>query len=259
MQLDSTNHFALYPSLRGRVIVVTGGASGIGAAMVEQFALQGSRVAFLDLARELAAELVNRLRAVPHAPLFFSCDVTDVARLRGALADIERRLGPVGVLVNNAASDDRHDFERVTPDYWDERMAVNLRHYFFATQAVVPAMRSAGGGSVINLGSIAWVIPSTGLPIYVTAKAAIVGLTRTLAHELGASRIRVNCIMPGAILTERQRRLWMTPEYLAEILGRQALKRELMPEEVARLALFLAADDSAAITNQSYVIDGGWV
>jgi D-xylose 1-dehydrogenase len=179
--------------------------------------------------------------------------------LRAALGEAERRLGPVRVLVNNAASDDRHDFGRVTPEYWDERMAVNLRHYFFATQAVVPAMRGAGGGSVINLGSIAWVIPSTGLPIYVTAKAAIVGLTRTLAHELGASSIRVNCIMPGAIMTERQRRLWMTPEYLAEILGRQALKRELMPEEVARLALFLAADDSAAITNQSYVIDGGWV
>jgi D-xylose 1-dehydrogenase len=257
--MDRTNHFALYPSLRDRVIVVTGGASGIGAAMVEQFAWQGSQVAFLDIARELAAELVDRLGPVAHAPLFFSCDVTDIAALRAALGEIERRLGPVGVLVNNAANDDRHDFARVTPEYWDERMAVNLRHYFFATQAVVPAMRVAGGGSVINLGSIAWVVPSTGFPVYVTAKAAIVGLTRTLAHELGASGIRVNCIMPGAILTERQRRLWITPEYLAEIVGRQALKRELTPQEVARLALFLAADDSAAITNQSYVIDGGWV
>lgn len=240
-------------------MVVTGGASGIGAAMVEQFALQGSRVAFLDIDREAAAELVNRLGAVLHIPLFFSCDVTDIPRLRAALGEVECRLGPVRVLVNNAASDDRHAFAQVTPEYWDERMTVNLRHYFFATQAVAPAMKGAGGGSVINLGSIAWVIPSTGLPVYVTAKAAIVGLTRTLAHELGASDIRVNCIMPGAIMTERQRRLWMTPEYLAEILRRQALKRELRPEEVARLALFLAADDSAAITNQSYVIDGGWV
>jgi NAD(P)-dependent dehydrogenase (short-subunit alcohol dehydrogenase family) len=257
--LDRSNQFALYPSLRDRVIAVTGGASGIGAAMVEQFAWQGSRVAFLDIAREPAAELVNRLAAVPHVPSFFSCDVTDIAALRAAFGEVERRLGPVRVLVNNAASDDRHDFAGVTPEYWDERMAVNLRHYFFATQAVVPGMRGAGGGSVINLGSIAWVVPSTRLPVYVTAKAAIVGLTRTLAHELGASSIRVNCIMPGAIMTARQRRLWVTPEYLAEVLGRQALKRELMPEEVARLALFLAADDSAAITNQSYVIDGGWV
>jgi NAD(P)-dependent dehydrogenase (short-subunit alcohol dehydrogenase family) len=163
------------------------------------------------------------------------------------------------VLVNNAARDDRHKFADVTPEYWDERMAINLRHHFFAIQAVVPRMAAAGGGSIINMSSIAWKIPSTGLPAYVTAKAAIVGLTRTIAHELGAFNIRVNCVLPGAIATERQRRLWYTPEYLEEILSAQALKRTLVPEDVARLVLFLAADDSEAITNQSYVIDGGWV
>jgi D-xylose 1-dehydrogenase len=161
--------------------------------------------------------------------------------------------------VNNAASDDRHTFAEVTPEYWDERMAVNLRHQFFATQAVAPGMAAAGGGSIINMSSIAWMIPSTGLPAYVTAKAGIVGLTRTLARELGGANIRVNCVLPGAIMTERQRRLWMTPEYLAEIMQRQSLKRELMPEEVARLVMFLAADDSAGITGQNFVIDGGWV
>lgn len=258
--VDQTDNFAVYPSLRDRVILVTGGASGIGAAIVEQFALQGSRVAFLDVAAEPAAELVEKLgSAGPHAPLFRACDLTDIAALRAAVAHVEARLGPVTVLVNNAANDDRHNFYEVTPEYWDERMAVNLRHHFFATQAVAPGMGAAGGGSVINMGSIAWVIPSTGLPAYVTAKAAIVGLTRTLAHELGAAGIRVNCVMPGAVMTERQRRLWMSPEYLAEILSRQALKRQLLPREVARLVLFLAADDSSAITNQSYIIDGGWV
>jgi NAD(P)-dependent dehydrogenase (short-subunit alcohol dehydrogenase family) len=182
-----------------------------------------------------------------------------MANLKTAIAQIESQLGPVRVLVNNAASDDRHNFAEVTPEYWDERMAVNLRHQFFTTQAVAPGMAAARGGSIINMSSIAWMIPSTGLPAYVTAKAGIVGMTRTLARELGASNIRVNCVLPGAIMTERQRRLWMTPAYAAEIMQRQSLKRELLPEDVARLVLFLAADDSAAITGQSYVIDGGWV
>ncbi len=253
-------HFATYPSLRDRVVIVTGGGSGIGAAFVEHFALQGARVGFLDVAAEVSRALVDSLAPrAAHAPLFLECDLLDVAALRAALAEAALRLGPARVLVNNAASDDRHRFEDVTPAYWDERMAVNLRHYFFATQALAPAMAAAGGGSIVNLGSIAWVIPSTGLPAYVTAKAGIVGLTRTLAHELGGRRIRVNCVMPGAIATERQKRLWLTPEYRAEIQARQALKRDLAPEDVARLVLFLAADDSDAITSQSYVVDGGWV
>jgi NAD(P)-dependent dehydrogenase (short-subunit alcohol dehydrogenase family) len=196
---------------------------------------------------------------VPHIPLFVPCDVTDIAALRAALARIAGELGTVTVLVNNAASDDRHTTAEITPEYWDERLAVNLRHQFFAIQAVIEAMTAAGGGSIINISSISWLIPSTRQAAYITAKAGIVGLTRTLAHELGPANIRVNCVLPGAIMTERQRRLWVTPEYSAQIRQSQALKRDLVPEDVARLILFLAADDSSAITSQSYIVDGGWV
>lgn len=251
--------FASYPSLRDRVVLITGGGSGIGASVVERFALQGARVAFLDRDEKHSRDLVSKLTRVPHPPLFVSCDLTDIHALRVCIQNIQAELGAVRVLVNNAASDDRHKFAEVTPEYWDERMTVNLRHYFFATQAVVPGMSAAGGGSIINMSSIAWIIPSTGLPAYVTAKAGIVGLTRTLAHELGEKNIRVNAVLPGAILTERQRKLWWTPEYETKVMASQALKRPLTPEEVARLVLFLAADDSSAITNQSYIIDGGWV
>jgi NAD(P)-dependent dehydrogenase (short-subunit alcohol dehydrogenase family) len=251
---------ARYPSLRDAVVLITGGAAGIGAAMVEQFALQRARVAFLDVADESASRLVQQINApgiLP--PEYVRCDLTNIADLRSAIAKAEKRNGPVRILVNNAANDDRHNFGDVTVEYWDERMAVNLRHQFFAIQAVAPAMKKAGGGSVINMSSISWMIPSTGLPAYVTAKAGIIGLTRTMSKELGPANIRVNAISPGAIMTERQRRLWMTPEYVTEIIHHQSLKRELMPDEVAKLALFLASDDSSAITGQNFVIDGGWV
>jgi D-xylose 1-dehydrogenase len=258
--MSNNRIYARYPSLQDKVILVTGGASGIGASMVEHFAAQGARVAFLDLDESSAAKLLETLpREGTHTPLFLNCDLTDIAALRSAIRDIAGKLGTVNVLVNNAARDDRHKTSEVTPEYWDERMAVNLRHQFFATQAVVPGMTRAGGGSIINMSSISWIIPSTGLPAYVTAKAGIVGLTRTLSRELGGSNIRVNCVLPGAIMTERQRRLWMTPDYLAEIMKVQALKRELMPEDVARFVLFLAADDSSMITGQSFIVDGGWV
>src|SRR6202041_3626546 len=225
--------------------------------MVEEFALQVAKVSFLDLAAESAEELIRSLEGrSAHTPRFLRCDITEISALRWAIREIENHFGPTRVLINNAANDDRHDVSEVTPEYWDDRMNVNLRHHFFAIQALSPGMSSVGGGSIINMSSIAWMIPSTGLPAYVTAKAGIVGLTRTLARELGGSNIRVNCVSPGAIMTERQRRLWMTPEYLAEIMQRQSLKRELMPGEVARLVLFLASDDSSGITGQSYVIDG---
>jgi NAD(P)-dependent dehydrogenase (short-subunit alcohol dehydrogenase family) len=191
--------------------------------------------------------------------LFVPCDLTDISALQMALATIEEQLGAVEILVNNAGNDTRHSIEEVTPESWDRCIAVNLKQQFFMAQAVIPGMRRAGRGSIINMSSICWMIPSTNAPVYIAAKAAIVGMTRTLAHELGPAGIRVNCILPGAILTERQRRLWLTPEYEAEIIAAQALKRLILPEEVARLALFLAADDSSAITNQSYIIDGGWV
>jgi len=256
----STDIFATYPSLRDRVVLITGGASGIGAVLVEQFALQGARVAFLDISVKSATRLLDKLsgRSI-HDPIFIECDLTDIAALQRSISEVASKSGAIRVLVNNAADDERHDFAEVTPEFWDHRMNVNLRHHFFAIQAVASGMSAAGGGSIINMSSIAWMIPSTGMPAYVAAKAAIVGLTRTMARELGPAAIRVNCVAPGAISTERQRRLWHTKEYLAEIKARQCLKRELMPEDVARLVLFLASDDSSAITNQSYVIDGGWV
>jgi NAD(P)-dependent dehydrogenase (short-subunit alcohol dehydrogenase family) len=252
--------YGSYPSLHGRVVVVTGGASGIGEKIVEQFAAQGARVAFLDIQSESATRLVSKIAANGEIePYFQQCDLTDIDALRVCIQSIMARFDTIDVLVNNAGNDARHSVEDVTSQYWDRSMAVNLKHQFFVSQAVIPAMKKAGRGSIINMSSISWVIPSTGLPVYVTAKAAIVGLTRTLAHELGRDNIRVNCVLPGAILTERQAQLWYTDAYKAEILSGQALKRMISPEEVARLVLFLAADDSSAITSQSYVIDAGWV
>jgi len=252
--------FASYPSLRGRVVVVTGGANGIGEQIVKQFAKQGANVAFLDIQKEAGMQLVTQISANGDPqPYFLPCDLTDITALRNSIQSVIAKFKTVDVLVNNAGNDARHSVEDVTPEYWDRSIAVNLKHQFFVSQAVIPVMKKAGRGSIINLSSISWVIPSTGLPVYVTAKAAIVGLTRTLAHELGADNIRVNCVLPGAILTERQKQLWFSDAYKAEILRGQALKRMILPEEVARLVLFLAADDSSAITNQSYVIDGGWV
>lgn len=258
--MNRTELFASYPSLRHRVIVISGGASGIGEALVEAFAVQHAQVVFLDIQDAVAEGLLRRIKAAGHVtPAYYPCDLTDIPALEAVMSNVLDRFATVDVLVNNAGNDSRHSIEEVTSDYWDRLMAVNLKHQFFMAKAVIPAMKKASRGSIINMSSIGWVIPSTRLPVYVTAKAAIVGMTRTLAHELGADNIRVNCVLPGAILTERQRKLWFTEAYKAEILSRQALKRMLLPEEVARLVLFLAAEDSSAITNQSYVIDGGWV
>ena len=257
---DKNAQFARYPSLKGRAVLVTGGATGIGAALVEHFARQGARVAFFDVQDEPAQHLAALLGAEGcTVPLFLHCDLTDLAALEQAARQAIAALGTVDVLVNNAANDQRHTIEQVTPEYWDRSMAINLRPQFFMAQAVLPAMRAGGRGSIINMSSISWLIPSTGVPLYATAKAAIVGMTRTLAHELGPLGIRVNAVLPGAIATERQQQLWYTPEYKAEILASQALKFDILPDDVARLALFLAADDSRAITNQSYVVDGGWI
>jgi NAD(P)-dependent dehydrogenase (short-subunit alcohol dehydrogenase family) len=252
--------FATYPSLVDRPVLITGGGAGIGASLVEHFTLQGARVAFLDIAEEPSQELIAGLAdRCRHRPVFRQCDVTDIASLRSTIDRVMALSGAPRVLVNNAGSDDRHQFAEVTPEYWDERIATNLKHQFFAAQAVALAMKAAGGGSIINMSSIAWMIPSPDLPVYVTVKAAIVGMTRSLAHELGEANIRVNCVLPGAVLTERQRRLWMTPEYLDKVMALQCIKRHLLPEDVARLVLFLAADDSETITNQSHIIDGGWI
>ena len=252
--------YAGYPSLRGRIVLVTGGATGIGESIVRHFARQGSKVAFLDIQDAPAQALVEALDAEGCTrPEYIHCDVTDVPALQAAVAHALANHGTVDVLVNNAANDQRHKIEDVTPEYWDQCVGLNLKPYFFTAQAVLPAMVAAGRGSIINLSSIAWMIPTTGMPVYVTAKAGIVGLTRTLAHEFGPRGIRVNAVLPGGIATEKQKKLVYTPEYKAKILASQALKRDILPDDVARLVLFLAADDSSAITNQSYVVDGGWV
>jgi NAD(P)-dependent dehydrogenase (short-subunit alcohol dehydrogenase family) len=252
--------FARYPSLEGRSVLVTGGGSGIGAAIVHAFAGQGSKVAFLDFDAAGSAATVAAVEAAGHArPLFLACDLRDIAALRAAIARVAEAQGPVTVLVNNAARDDRHKLEEVTPEYWDERFAANLKHQFFAAQAVLPMMKAAGGGSIVNMGSHSWMVGSGGMPAYTTAKSAVVGLTRALARDMGEHGIRVNSLAPGWIMTERQKQLWLTPEGDAERLRRQCLKRPLEPDEMARIVLFLAADDSSAMTNQTYTADGGWV
>lgn len=246
---------ARYPDLAGRTVFVTGGGSGIGAAFVRAFAGQGAKVAFVDIADGPSRALVASL---PGATLRFAhADVRDVPALQRAIGEAAAALGPITVLVNNAARDDRHAMETVSVDYWDENQAVNLRHQFFATQAVVPMMTAAGGGSVVNLGSISWMRGRPAMVGYTTAKAAIGGLTRVLARELGPRNIRVNAIVPGAIVTERQTALWTTPEAEREFLDQQCLKFRLSESDVARAALFLASDEARGITGQNLIVDAG--
>jgi NAD(P)-dependent dehydrogenase (short-subunit alcohol dehydrogenase family) len=237
-----------YRSLEGRRVFVTGGGSGIGAELVRAFAAQGSAVCFIDIDADAAAQVAEETGA-----RWWQADVRDIAALKAAIAEA----GPVGVLVNNAGRDDRHPMAEVTPEYWDDCLAVNLRHQFFATQAVAEGMRAAGGGSVINLGSISWMRGRPGMVGYTTSKAAISGMTRTLARELGGDGIRVNCLVPGAILTDRQRRLWLTPELDRQFIELQALKFRLEAQDVARIALFLGSDESRGCTGQDFIIDAG--
>jgi len=251
---------AVYPSLRDRAVFITGGASGIGESLVEHFCAQGALVTFVDIATEAARGVIERIGRRGHRPPdFLACDLRRIDDLRTAIAETASRHGPIRVLVNNAGNDDRHATENVSVDYWDDRMAVNLRHQFFAAQAVRPHMRDAGGGSIINFGSITWLIGDGDCPAYVTAKAAVTGLTRALARELGPENIRVNCLLPGWIMTERQVSLWLTPEGERQIEQRQCLSGRLYPPDIARMALFLAADDSRMCSSQQFIVDGGWV
>ncbi|MFD3445203.1 SDR family NAD(P)-dependent oxidoreductase [Microbacteriaceae bacterium 4G12] len=252
--------YARYPSLEGQVAFVSGGATGLGREFVEQLAAQGARVAFVDIAVDAGAALAAEIAERGHpAPLFLPCDVRDVPAVQEAIRRAGEELGPITVLVNNAANDTRHAVAEMDLALWDDAMAVNLRHHFFAAQAVVPMMRSAGRGSIINLGSISAHIDLTDLPGYITAKAGIEGLTRTLARELGPLGIRVNCIIPGWVMTERQLTHWVTPEAEASIERNQCLPHKLYPEDVARMLLWLAADDSRSCTAQLWVVDGGWM
>jgi NAD(P)-dependent dehydrogenase (short-subunit alcohol dehydrogenase family) len=246
--------FATYPSLRDQVAFVSGGATGLGAEFVTQLAAQGVRVGFVDVQDDAGRALAEAVGG-----LYQHCDVRDIEALREAIAATGERLGPVTVLVNNAANDQRQSVETLSEAEWDEFMQVNLRHHFFATQAVVPMMRAAGRGSVVNLGSISAHIDLMDLPVYITAKAGIEGLTRTLARELGPDGIRVNCVLPGWVMTERQLEHWITPEAEAAIERNQCLPQKLYPADVARLVLWLAADDSRACTAQRWIVDGGWM
>lgn len=248
---------AIYPSLRDRLVVVTGGGSGIGAALTEGFARQGARVVFLDIATQDSEALATDLAGLSPAPVFRRCDLTDIEALQACLVQIADQHGPVEVLVNNAANDDRHALAEVTPAYWDERIAVNLRHLYFATQSVAPAMRAAGRGVILNLGSISWHLGLPDLSLYETAKAGIEGMTRALARELGADGVRVACIVPGNVKTPRQMK-WYTPEAEAGIVAAQCLKGRIEPKDVAALALFLASDDARFVTGHEYFVDAGW-
>jgi D-xylose 1-dehydrogenase len=247
---------ATYPSLKDRVVLVSGGAMGIGEAIVREFARQGSSIGFLDIADEAAKKLQADVGT--QAKLHYQhCDVTDISTLKHAIDNVRKALGPITILINNAAHDQRHNVHEVTPEFWDDRIAVNLKHQFFAAQAVYSDMKAANNGSIVNFGSSAWLVGDLNLTVYSTAKAAVLGLTRSLAREFGPDNIRVNCVVPGWIMTQRQIDLWLTPAAEENLMQAQCIKRKLYPDDVARLVMFLASDDSSGCTNQSYVIDGG--
>lgn len=256
----SSGVHASYPSLRGRTVFVTGGGTGIGAAIVEAFCVQGSKVVFVDIKEAESRALCERLNAVSETPpLFLYCDLRDIGALRKAIEKAKQTFGNISVLINNAADDTRHKFSEVTPEYWDERLAINMRPAFFAAQAVYPQMKETGGGSIINFGSISWMICTGGMPAYTASKAAMHGLSRGLARDFGPARIRINTLVPGWVMTQRQLDKWVDEEAKQLIDRSQCLPGRVMPDDIANMALFLAADDSAMITAQSFVVDGGWV
>ncbi|WP_406856150.1 SDR family oxidoreductase [Alsobacter sp. KACC 23698] len=250
---------ALYPDLAGKVVIVTGGGSGIGEAIVRAFARQNAKVGFLDINKPASEALAADLAGKGATVRFEHCDLTDVEALRRSIAAIREQLGPVSVLINNAAHDERHRTEDVTPEYWDGRIAVNLRHQFFCAQAVLEDMKAARDGVIINFGSVSWMVGQGGMAAYTASKSAVLGLTRSLARDFGPYNIRVNAIAPGWIMTQRQIDLWLTPEGEKELMDRQCLKRKLVPDDIARVAVFFASEEASACTNQHYVVDGGWV
>jgi NAD(P)-dependent dehydrogenase (short-subunit alcohol dehydrogenase family) len=249
---------AIYPSLEGRRVLVTGGGSGIGAAIVEAFARQKAQVVFVDILESESRELAARLSAGGASVQFRACDLSDLAAVQSTIEAIQRDGGPVQVLVNNAANDDRHRLEDITPEYWDDRIAVNLRHLLFCAKAVAPGMRAAKGGAIINLGSISWHLALPDLVLYETAKGGIEGMTRALARDLGADGIRVTCVVPGGVRTERQMRMWHNPEEEARMVAQQCLKVRVEPSDVAAMVLFLASDDARMCTAHEYFVDAGW-
>jgi NAD(P)-dependent dehydrogenase (short-subunit alcohol dehydrogenase family) len=247
-----------YPSLHGRTVLITGGATGIGATLVAQFHAQGARVGFVDIDAEAGSALQTTLATSGNAPLFVCADLTDIAALQAAVTQVRAAFGPITVLLNNAANDRRHSIESVTPQSWDAAVAVNLKHQFFAAQAVVADMQASGGGAIVNFGSISWMLKQGGMPVYTTSKAAVQGLTRSLARDLGRYRIRVNTLVPGWVMTDKQLQLWVDDAARADIARGQCISEPLRPEHIAQMALFLASDDSAMCTAQDFIVDGGW-
>ena len=251
--------FARYPSLDGRVVLITGGATGIGATLVEQFVAQGAKVGFVDIDAGAGQALAGKLADAAHAPHFVAADLTDIAALDAAIDTVRRTLGPITALLNNAANDQRHSIESTTPESWDAGVSVNLKHQFFAAKNVAADMKAAGGGTIVNFGSVSWMLKQGGMPVYTTSKSAVQGLTRSLARDFGPFNIRVNTLVPGWVMTERQTRLWLDDKGRADIARGQCINAPLLPEHIASMALFLAADDSAMCTAQDFVVDGGWV
>ncbi|KEQ06317.1 SDR family NAD(P)-dependent oxidoreductase [Pseudorhizobium pelagicum] len=250
---------AIYTDLKEKTVLITGGASGIGAALVDAFAAQGAKVGFLDRDETAGAALSDALAAKGQQVRFVPVDLRDTERLRAGIETVRAELGGITVLVNNAAHDERHATEEVTEAYFDDRIATNFKHQFFASQAVLPDMKAAGGGAIICMSSISWMAGFGGMALYTASKSAVIGLIRSLARDFGPFNIRVNAVSPGWIMTQRQLDLWLTPEADAMRQERQALKQRLLPADVAKLALFLASDDARVITSQNYIIDGGWV
>jgi NAD(P)-dependent dehydrogenase (short-subunit alcohol dehydrogenase family) len=258
--MGAVPHLASYPSLQGKRVFITGGGSGIGESLVANFAAQGAQVAFVDIVTEPSLALCARIaEAGLPEPLFRHCDITDIGALQGVMAELAAQIGDFDVLVNNAANDQRHQLEDVTPEYWNERIAINQRPMFFTCQAVAPGMKRKGSGSIINVSSISWHTKSGGYPAYATTKAAVVGLTRGLARDLGAHGIRVNTVTPGWVMTQRQVDLWVDDAAELEIKKSQCLPAKLMPDHIASMILFLAADDGAMCTSQEFIVDAGWV
>jgi NAD(P)-dependent dehydrogenase (short-subunit alcohol dehydrogenase family) len=251
--------FAQYPSLQDRAVLVTGGATGIGATLVAEFAAQGARVGFIDIDATAGQALVAKLGGKRHAPVFVPADLTDIPALERAIDAIRDRIGPIVALLNNAANDKRHSIDDTTSESWDAGIAVNLKHQFFAAKRVAADMKAQGGGSIVNFGSVSWKLKQGGMPVYTTSKAAVQGLTRSLARDFGPFNIRVNTLVPGWVMTEKQVRLWLDETAKETIARGQCINQPLLPEHVAHMALFLAADDSAMCTAQDFVVDGGWV
>ena len=248
---------AVYPSLKNKVVLVTGGASGIGESITRAMIKQGAKVGFLDFDEEAATKLLNELGKDNISSQI--CDLRDIDQLKNSVQEVSKTLGAIDVLVNNAARDDRHSLESITSEYFDERIATNLKHQLFAAQAVVSDMEKKGGGVIINMGSTSWMIGQGGMPCYTTAKSAIQGLTRGLARDLGSKNIRVNCVVPGWIMTQRQMDMWLTPESEKELMERQCIKRKLIPKDIANFVLFMASNEASACSNQTYIVDGGWL